>query len=118
MTSLQEIFIRTNEIKKKQKDLRSAYKDALHASLEYQEIEEKLKALKERKRQIESVTKEQFSSEFTKLEDMSIDLASDEEMMTDMAIGMLLKGETVEVKDEYENTYEPVFKVRFKKSNA
>ncbi len=117
MASLQEIFIRTQAIKKKQKDLRSAYKDALHSSLEYEEIEEKLKLLKERKKQIETATKEQFASEFTKLEDMSIDLASDQEMMTDMAIAMMMKGESVEVKDEYENTYEPVFKVNFKKSN-
>jgi len=27
----------------------------------------------------------------------------------------LMKGETVEVKDEYDNTYEPIFSVRFKK---
>jgi hypothetical protein len=29
----------------------------------------------------------------------------------------MMKGETVSVKDEYENEYEPVFKVAFKKSN-
>ena len=115
MQSLQEIFQRTIELKKKQKDLRASYKEALNGSLEYQEIVEKMKTLKEKKKQIEATTKEQFAAEFTKLDDMAIDLASDTEMMTDMAISMMMKGETVEVKDHYDNTYEPVFKVSFKK---
>ena len=117
MQSIQEIFQRTLELKKKQKDLRSAYKEALAGSLEYQELVEKMKTMKEKKKQIETTTKEQFSSEFTKLEDMAIDLASDMEMMTDMALSMMMKGETVSVKDQYDNEYEPVFKVSFKKSN-
>ncbi len=116
MQSLQEIFKRTQELKKKQKDLKSAYNDALKTSLEYQEITEKTKALKERKKQIEITIKDQFASELTKLEDLKIDLASDAEMMTDMAVSMLMKGETIEVKDEYDNAYEPVFKVSFKKT--
>ncbi len=115
MQSVQEIFARIQDNKKKQKDLRSAYKDALDTSLEYQEIIEKLTALREKKKQIEQTVKEQFASELTKLDDLKIDLASDTEVLTDLAMTQLMKGETVEVKDEYENTYQPVFKVNFKK---
>jgi hypothetical protein len=53
MQSIQEIFQRTLELKKKQKDLRSAYKEALAGSLEYQEISEKMKVMKEKKKQIQ-----------------------------------------------------------------
>ena len=116
MATLQEIFTRIQKAKKKQKDLRAAYTDALKSSLEYQEIIEKLRAFKEKKKQIEQTTKEQFKHEITELEDIKIDIASDQEMLTDLAINQLMKGETIEIKDEYENTFEPVFKVSFKKT--
>lgn len=116
MQDIQEIFNRIQEIKKKQKDIRSAYKDALAASGEYVEIAEKIKTLRDRKKQIEATVKEDFSGEFTKLEDFKIDLESDMTMLSDAALTKLMKGETVEVKDEYDNSYEPVFSVKFKKS--
>jgi hypothetical protein len=115
MQSVQEVFARIQENKKKQKDLRSAYKDALDTSLEYQEITEKLTSLREKKKQIEQTVKEQFAGELTKLDDLKIDLASDTEVLTDLAMTQLMKGETVEVKDEYDNAYSPSFKVNFKK---
>ena len=43
MPDIQEIFSRIQATKKKQKDIRSAYKDALANSGEYQEIAEKTK---------------------------------------------------------------------------
>lgn len=116
MTSVQEIFNRINEAKKKQKDIRSAYKDALETSLEYKEINDKLKTLREKKKQIEGSIKQQFSSELTKLDDIAIDLAGDAELLSDAALTKLMKGETVEVVDEYDNKYEPQFSVKFKKT--
>ncbi|HSR89544.1 MAG TPA: hypothetical protein VLK22_04110 [Candidatus Udaeobacter sp.] len=116
MQDIQEIFNRMQEIKKKQKDIRSAYKEALEASLEYKEINDKIKTLRERKKQIENVTKESFSGEFTKLDDLKIDLESDSVMLSDIALNKLMKGETVQVVDEYNNSYEPLFTVKFKKT--
>ncbi len=116
MQDLQEIFNRMQETKKKQKDIRSAYKDALAASEEYKEIGDKIKTLRERKKQIENTIKESFASELTKLDDFKIDLESDATMLSDMAMTKLMKGETVEVVDQYNNTYQPVFTVKFKKA--
>ncbi len=116
MQDLQEIFNRIQETKKKQKDIRSAYKEALAASQEYIELSAKMKILRERKKQIEGSTKQDFSSEFTKLDDYDIDLESDQTLLSDAALTKLMKGETVEVKDEYDNTYEPQFSVKFKKT--
>lgn len=116
MQDIQEIFNRMQEIKKKQKDIRSAYKEALDASQEYHEIGDKIKTLRERKKQIENSTKQDFSGEFTKLEDFKIDLESESTLLSDAALSKLMKGETVQVTDEYNNTYEPLFTVKFKKS--
>jgi len=116
MQDIQEIFGRIQKIKKQQKELRSTYKEALNASQEYVELSDKLKTLRERKKQIENTVKGDFASEFTKLDDLKIDLESDMEMLSDMAFTKMVKGEAVEIKDDYDNTYEPVVVVRFKKA--
>lgn len=115
MQDIQEIFNRIQENKKKQKDIRSAYKSALESSGEYKEICEKMKTLRERKKQIENTTKESFAGELTKLDDLKIDLESDAVVLSDLALSSFVKGNTVQVVDEYNNKYEPVFKVNFKK---
>ncbi len=116
MQDIQEIFSRIQTVKKQQKDIRSAYKEALEGSQEYQEINDKIKTLRERKKQIENTTKESFSSEFTKLDGFKTDLASDMVLLSDIALTKLTKGEIIEVFDEYNNTYEPLFTVKFKKA--
>ena len=116
MQDIQEIWGRIQQIKKQQKDLRASFKEALLASLEYTELTDKLKTMRERKKQIEATVKGDFASEFTKLDDLKIDLESDMEILSDTAMFKLMKGETVEVKDEYDNVYQPVFSVKFKKT--
>lgn len=116
MIDIQEIFNRIEKTKKERKDIRSAYKEALDSSEEYKEIKEKMNTLKMRKKQIEASIKESFSGELTKLDDLKIDLESDAAMLSDMALSKFIKGETVEVTDQYNNTYQPLFIVRFKKA--
>jgi len=115
MQDIQSIFNRIQEAKKKQKDLKSMYKDALDSHSEYQEVQEKLKSLKETKKRVETALKEQFSSEIQQIEDLKIDIESDMEMINDMALTKVIKGETIELSDEYNNSYEPIFSVKFKK---
>lgn len=116
MQDLQQIFNHIQEIKKKQKDIKSAYRDALAQSSEYKNLIDKMKELRARKKDIESSVKQDFSGEFQKLDDYKVDLESDFTMLSDAAMTKLMKGETVAVTDEYNNNYEPVFSVKFKKS--
>ncbi len=116
MQDIQEIFNRMQSIKKQQKDIRSAYKESLDSSLEYKELNDKIKTLRERKKQIENVTKESFAGELAKLDDFKVDMESESTMLSDAAMTKLMKGETVQVVDEYNNTYEPLFTVKFKKT--
>jgi predicted nuclease with TOPRIM domain len=117
MAQLQEVFDRIKETKKEQREIKTIYRDALNSSEEYKSVSDELKTLKERKKQIEEDAQRQFSSEFTKLESLKLDIQTDMELLSDLAINQLVKGETVEVQDEAENKYEPVFSVRFKKAN-
>lgn len=116
MSNLQEVFLRIRKNKDEQKKLKESYRDALHNFPAYKEITEELNELKTKKKQIESDVRSQFSSELTKLEDMKIDLDSDLEMISDLALTQLMKGEMVKVKDEYDVEYDPFFSVKFKKS--
>lgn len=112
---LQIIFDRVVETKKKIKDIRSSYKATLNGLEEYTELLAKINTLRARKKQIENSVKESYAGELTKLDDLRIDLESDTVMLSDIALSNLMKGQTVEVLDQYNNKYEPVFKVSFKK---
>lgn len=113
--NLQEIFARVEKAKARQKEIKTIYRDALTSTPEYEEINDKLKALRERKKQIENTIKENFGSEITELEDLKVDIDSDMEMMSDLALTQLVKGEAISLKDEHDTEYEPVFAVKFRK---
>lgn len=115
MQDLQTIFNRLQEAKKKQKEIKASYKDALKNSSSYEDIVDQMKTLRAKKKEIEEAVRRDFSHEFTKLEDLKIDIESDVEMITDMAITQLMKGESIAIKDDDGKEYEPVFKVNFKK---
>ncbi|MBT4277927.1 hypothetical protein HOD96_04240 [Candidatus Falkowbacteria bacterium] len=116
MPKLQEIFTRIQKTKKEQRKIRVLYKEALQNSHEYYELTEKLKELKEKKKQIEENVKADFNTEFSRLEDLKLEAETDKEILSDLALNQLIKGEKVEVIDQEENQYEPLFSVRFKKA--
>ncbi|MEA3464112.1 MAG: hypothetical protein U9R14_03495 [Patescibacteria group bacterium] len=115
MVKLEEIFNKIQNSKKEQREIKAIYKDALTNSEEYKKIIEKINELKEEKKKIEENTKSDFSSEFAKLDSLKTDIESDEIILADIAINQLMKGEAVEIIDDYDNKYEPIFSVKFKK---
>ncbi len=116
MNDLQEVFNRIRETRNKAKEIRKIYKDSLIANQEYQEIVEKLDALKMRKKQIETETKNDQMADFQKLDAYKMHVKNDIEMLSDLALNKLVSGETVEVTDEAGDKYEPLFTVKFKKA--
>lgn len=117
MQDIQQTFSKIREIKKEQKNLREMYKDALAQADKYEEIVEEIKVLREKKKIIEEKIQVGLGRSWEKLEDLKIEMETEKEMLSDIALSTLMKGETVAVKDEFENAYEPVWKVNFKKTN-
>lgn len=117
MPNVQEVFNRIKETKRKAKEIKRMYKDSLESSMEYRDVLDKLEALKARKKQIETQVKEESSGEFAKLDAYKMHVKTDNELLSDLALNTLMSGETVEVKDENDEAYEPVFTVRFKKAH-
>ncbi|OGF20562.1 hypothetical protein A2316_00420 [Candidatus Falkowbacteria bacterium RIFOXYB2_FULL_38_15] len=116
MKDLQEVFTRLQKTKKKQREINSAYKEALSKTLEHKNIVEELKKLKEQKNRIEQSVKADFKTELDELDGLKADAETDQELLSDIALNTLVKGETVKVTDEDNNDYEPVFNVKFKKT--
>ncbi len=117
MPNVQEVFNRIKETKRKAKEITRMYKDELETNMEYRDVLEKLEALKAKKKQIETQIKEDSAGEFAKLDAYKMHVKTDNELLSDLALNTLMSGETVEVKDENDDPYEPVFTVRFKKAH-
>ncbi|MDD5527674.1 MAG: hypothetical protein PHO56_01715 [Patescibacteria group bacterium] len=115
MTNIQEVFDRIQKTKKEQKELKTMYRDALNNSGAYQRSMEELKKLKEEKKKYEDGVKQEFASEFDKLEILKNELMNDNQLLSDMVVSQVAKGQKIEIKDEHEVQYEPIFNVRFKK---
>jgi hypothetical protein len=116
MSKLQEVFDRINESKKEQKELKKMYRDALSHSQEHQMILEEAKTIRDKKKEIESKIKADFNSEFDKMDTLKLDIENDMMLLSDAALTQMMDGKTVEIQDEYDNKYEPIFSVRFKKT--
>ena len=113
--NLQEIFNKIQETKKDQKSIKSIYREALEKSQPYHDVLEKLAALKEEKKKIESTIKDEYKSELARLDAIKTDLESDKILMSDLAVNEIVKGNVIEITDQYSNKYEPIISVRFKK---
>jgi uncharacterized coiled-coil DUF342 family protein len=118
MQNVQEVFNHIREMKKEQKDLRDMYKDALVQADEYEEVVEEIAKLREKKQQIEARIQAELGRAWEKFDDLKREVETEKEMLNDIALTTLMKGETVEVKDEFDNPYEPTWKVNFKKANG
>lgn len=115
MNTVQEVFIRINQKRQEQKTIKAAYRDALKNSALYQQVTEELNVLKAKKKEIENDVKATFGNDFSQLDHLKLDIETDLELLTDLAINQLMSGETIQVVDEHQQAYTPVFAVKFKK---
>lgn len=115
MVNVQEIFNKIKERQKEQKTLRQIYRDVVANSQEYQNILEEYESIKLKKKKIEENLKNELREEMDKLYSIKNDIESEKEILNQAALTKILKGENIEITDEYNNKYEPIFNIRFKK---
>ncbi len=115
MQSLQEVFKTIEELKKQKKEIAKMVRSELEQHGRHCELCEELKTLKMEKKAIEDqiIAKSQGHAE--KLAEIQSEMAAYQEMMSDIALNLYMKSEPVEVIDEYEVKFVPVFSVKFKK---
>lgn len=114
--NLQEVFNRIQVTKKDLKEIKGTYRDVLKGMQAYQELLEDLDKLKAKKKQIEQELKNDSATDFAKMETLSLDIKTDQELLSDLSFNKIVAGEQLEVVDREQNRYEPVITVRFKKT--
>ncbi|MFA6322534.1 MAG: hypothetical protein WCX71_03600 [Candidatus Buchananbacteria bacterium] len=111
MKQIQDIFSKVQETKRKQRELNRAYRDSLNNTQQYVDILEKMEELKQKKK----IIVENLKKEFPQLDRLKADIESDNLMLSDLTINCMIKGEPIEIVDEYNNKYQPILNVKFKK---
>lgn len=115
MSALQETFDRIQKKKDEQRKLRAQIKEAKEMSHSYKRIQEEGQALKARKQQVEQELHNEFFSEYERLDKLARDIKDDLQILADLALTRVAKGQTVEVRGSDDVDYAPLFSVRFKK---
>lgn len=117
MPSLEEVHGRLRVKAREKSELQKAFKDELANNPRYQQIAEQLKVLKEEKKSIENQVWAASSADAQKLDLLALDIKSDREILSELALNMYVKGETVQIVDEYNARWVPKFAVSFKKDD-
>ena len=113
--TVQDIFARLQEKRQQAKIIAQKYKEELTTSHEYQKVKEELEKLRAKKKTYEKSVKEQAGASFSRLEELKFAIRADAQMLSDVALTSIMKGEPVQVKDQH-TEYEPVFTVRFRRT--
>ncbi len=111
--TLQEIFSRLQEKRKQVNVIRKKYKEELATSGEYNRIQDDLERLRTKKKQYELSLKHE--AHFARADELTLAIRQDVQLLSDIALTSIMKGEPVAVKDD-RSEYEPVFSVRFRKT--
>jgi len=114
--NLKDVFERINSRKKEANEIKKAFKDNLLHDKVYQDLLNSLKTMKEQKKSIENQAWSQASSDAAKLDMLKLDIKSDKELLSDIALNEYVAGRTVEVIDDNGEKHIPGFSVNFKKS--
>ena len=119
MLSLKEVHRRLEEKKKETSEIKKMFKDSLAHDARYQELLEELKKLKEEKKSIENNAWAQSSHDADRLDLLKLDIKSDREVLSDIALNMYVAGQKVEIVDDVAQTrWIPQFSVRFTKEET
>lgn len=116
MKNIQDIFNRLQEKKHQVNVVRKKFKEELASSGEYQRITEDIERLREKKKRYELSVRQQAEASFARIDELALAIRQDVQLLSDLALTSIMKGEPVAVKDDH-SEFEPVFSVRFRRSH-
>ena len=114
---LKEVYQRVQQNKKLLKELKRSARDVLDTHQPYVEANE---AIKQKKKELKALEIQLMATNMVDLDEINnlkIDVKTDEEMLKDLALTLLMKNEKVELVDNYDNKFIPELRVAFKKVN-
>ncbi len=114
MKQLSMIFSEFVKLKTDEKTIKASIKEALLNSKMYQDRLAELQTMKADLKMIEKTITDEFTKDLDKLDNIKIEIEENKMMTTDVALTLLLKGESVEVEHEGQK-YEAVMSAKWKK---
>lgn len=115
MQDIQAIFNDLQKVKDEQKRIRRDYADMCKNDQGYQQIKDSYEEARRKKKDAETHIKTMMGGTYERLEELKTERAAMEEMLSDIAITQMMKGESVTIADADHNEYEPVYKVTFRR---
>jgi len=113
---LQLVFSKTDEKKNDLAILKRQVKDDLEAMVEYQELLKQEEKIRQKKRDIINAFNSNNKDLIDKISLIKVDLDSQKQLLSDVAIKEYLAGKTIQITDKKGFILEPVFSVKFKKT--
>ncbi len=115
MQDLDQVHGRLQTNQQKRKSWRADFKQALENNARYQELSTELEKLRLERRAIEeSVLNQEMNR--SELEGLNLEIKADSEMISDIALNLLLDKQTIEIIDQNAIRWTPLFRVIFKKN--
>lgn len=118
MPNLEEVYERMQDKKRETREIARSFKDELAQHPRYPQLMEEYEKLRAEKKSIENEVRNASSADATKLETLKLDIKSDKEMLSDIALNMYAEGKTVEIVDRNNARWVPQFSVNFKKEES
>lgn len=118
MPNLEEVYGRLKAKKREKGELQRSFRDELAQHPRYPQLVEQLAQLKEEKKAIENQVRAGSSADAEKIDLLTLDIKSDREMLSGIALTMYARGQQVEIVDEQNVRWVPSFTVAFKKEDA
>ncbi len=114
MRDLKTTLNKLKELKAKRAELAKILKvekDQLYTTTDIPRLEETLRV---QRKLAKEILEEENRHLIEQMEDLKIDIETEKELLSDIALSMLMKGEPVSVETE-DGQYEPSFTVNFKR---
>lgn len=116
MPQLHEVHQRIQQNKAERRELNKIFKDEVRNHARHTELVEQIQTLKEEKKGIEDEIHANALGDAQKLDELRIEIQTDIELISDIALNMYVNKEPVEIVDENDQKWTPVFVVKFEKS--
>src|SRR3989344_1841695 len=92
---LQELLNEIRTKKRRAKEIKQAFKDELAQHERFAKGKEELETLKAERKSIENSVREGSPKESAELEDLATEIKADEELLSDLAMNLIMKNGTV-----------------------
>lgn len=114
MQSLEQVYKRLQKSKAKRREIGKMIRDELSQEQRYQKLTEDIRKLRDERKTIENEIKSHTASP-QELDELKADIQTDQELLADIALNLFMENKSVEILDEHDQRWVPLFSVKFVK---